>query len=109
MNNFNYRTPGGRMIHVGTHRFRAVDDATIIQEIAVYKPASEEALAELLKAADVEEMGYFDRTVMEDLGYGWEAALTHRWANLLPGGIVVVQADYEAADSVGGDGNANFV
>lgn len=98
MNGYQYRSPGGRLIHMGTHRFRGPDDATKILEVAVYKPASEEALAELLTAADVEELGYFDRTVMEDLGYGWDANIEHRWASMLPGGVVIVQAEFDAAD-----------
>lgn len=98
MSVYNFRSPGGRLIRIGAHEFRAVDDPTLIQEVTVYKPASEEALAELLTAADVEEMGYFDRMVMEDLGYGWDANIEKRWANLLPGGVVILQAEYDATD-----------
>ena len=98
MNGYQFKSPGGRLIRMGSHQFRAVDDPTMIQEVTVYKPASEEALAELLKAADVEEMGHFDRTVMEDLGYGWNASIARRWANMLPGGVVILQAEYEATD-----------
>lgn len=100
------RSPGGKLVKLCAGGFTPADDPTIRETVTTYRAASEEALVELMEAADRKDLGEtLHRMVLEDLGLPWEQKSPMEERTLyratLLGDVVILQEERVATEEEG--------